>query len=250
MADDENPRAHGPGGVPDAESLLEAYLAGSFRLPMDVAALGDDDLDDFDEDDLGELDILGMDDRADTGLQPGPALRPINLNLLSAADASEYWPELDGWVHWLRRDYGLGVTIIPPLWHRHAELRWELSALHTAWLAAYDPEAHAGSPVNWHRELSESIRRLHEWVSQSGTSLVEDRPTPVTLWPGEPGFGAQETWTDAATPVPISDRQADFRTWMDADIARRRDIEEQARAHRREPMLDGRALRPSLRRDE
>ncbi|MCF4123345.1 hypothetical protein L1785_20465, partial [Antribacter sp. KLBMP9083] len=138
---------------------------------------------------------------------------------------------------WLRRDYGLGITIIPPLWHRHAELRWELSALHTAWLAAYDPEAHAGSPITWHRELAEAKHRLHEWVSQSGTSLTEDRPTPVTLWPGEAGFGAEQTWKDAANPTPITDRNADFQAWMADDVARRRAVEARASADLRAPML-------------
>lgn len=33
------------------------------------------------------------------------------------------------------------VAVIPPFWHRHPELVWELSALHLHWLCAYDPEA-------------------------------------------------------------------------------------------------------------
>jgi hypothetical protein len=51
--------------------------------------------------------------------QDAPRVRPMNLALLTSLEALVYW--------------------IPPLWHRHAELRWELSALYTARLAAYDP---------------------------------------------------------------------------------------------------------------
>lgn len=225
----------GRGHTNDSESLLDAYLAGQFALPVDVAALGEPDAA-LDEDDLGDFDFPGP----WTDPEPpsdGQALGAINLNLLSSAQAAQYWPELDGWVHWLRRDYGLGITIIPPLWHRHAELRWELSALHTAWLAAYDPEAHAGAPITWHRELAEAKHRLHEWVSQSGTSLTEDRPTPVTLWPGEPGFGTEETWKDAGQPTPITDRRADFQAWMAEDVARRRAVEARASADLQAPML-------------
>src|SRR5690625_2702042 len=37
---------------------------------------------------------------------------------------------LNEWVTWLRTTYGLPASVIPPFWHRHDELRWELSALH------------------------------------------------------------------------------------------------------------------------
>lgn len=231
MTDDQN---RGP--EPDHESLMDAYFSQAFTLPGDVAALGAED--DLDEDDLGDFPfpVPGRESRGE------PPLRPINLNLLTSAEAATYWPQLDGWVEWLRRDYGIGITIIPPLWHRHAELRWELSALRTAWLAAYDPEAHAGSPITWHRELAEAKHRLHEWVSQSGTSLTEDRPTPLTLWPGEAGFGAEHTWKDAAQPTPITDRRADFQAWMNDDLARRRAVEARVHADLRAPMLGGHIL--------
>lgn len=241
MNDDHDPE---PGNV-DHESLLDAYFAGAFQLPPDVAALGSLDEGDINEDDLGDFPFPAAGESWADGPPAAdePPLRPINLNLLTSAQAAAYWPQLDGWIDWLRRDYGLGVTIIPPLWHRHAELRWELSALHTSWLAAHDPEAHAGSPITWHRELAEAKHRLHEWVSQSGTSLTEDRPTPVTLWPGELGFGTEQTWRNAAQPVPIPDRRADFQAWVEQDVARRRAIEERAAATWDRPMLGDRVPR-------
>ncbi len=55
---------------------------------------------------------------------------PISWNLLCADDAEAEWIELNRWVNWLRRTYGLPASVVPPFWHRHPELVWELSALH------------------------------------------------------------------------------------------------------------------------
>jgi hypothetical protein len=244
--DDESHRANlggrGPEGldptqqeiVSDAESLLDAYLSNAFGLPGDVAALTSEEYDDEDDDDQPGSPASG------SGPDAPIPLQPMNLRALTSYEAEIYWRVLDEWVDWLRRDYGLGTTHIPPLWHRHAELRWELSALHTAWLASYDPEASALAPVAWHRELAESLRRLHDWAGQSGTALTEDRPTKVTLWPGEPRFGKEEAWKDAAEPTPILDRAADFATWLSEDVAARRAVEDRIRSSL--PVLGGRTL--------
>ncbi|RPF21307.1 hypothetical protein [Myceligenerans xiligouense] len=240
--------------APDAESLLDAYLANAFALPGDVAALHDDGEEEFDEDYGGDeagdsFTGAPADGRAgergpgassDAGVFGEVPLRPLNLRALTSVEAEIYWRVLDDWVTWLRGEYGLGVSYVPPLWHRHAELRWELSALHTAWLASYHPEASALAPVAWHRELGESLRRLHDWVAQSGTTLAQDRPTSVTVWPGEPGFGAAETWQNAGEPTPITDRAADFEAWLADDLAARRAVEARVRATL--PMLGGRSV--------
>ena len=72
----------------------------------------------------------------------GPLLveppHPINWNLLGPEDMEAEWLELNRWVHWLRRTYGLPAAVIPPFWHHHTELLWELSALHLHWLCCYD----------------------------------------------------------------------------------------------------------------
>jgi len=67
-------------------------------------------------------------------------LHPINWNLLTADEAEAEWLDLNAWVNWLRATYGLPPTVVPPYWHRHDELVWELSALHTHWLNAYDQD--------------------------------------------------------------------------------------------------------------
>ena len=144
---------------------------------------------------------------------------PINWNLLSADDAEAEWLELNRWVDWLRRNYGLPVAVIPPAWYKHPELVWELSGLHLHWLCAYDPDQNGSAPLGWHRDFADARMRLREWVSACGTRLDRDRPTRQTVWPGEePG--------DPIEDIPIIDRDAEFVEFVMADVQRRRDAEE------------------------
>jgi hypothetical protein len=142
----------------------------------------------------------------------------INWNLLDADEARAEWRDLDAWVRWLKTTFGLPPSIVPPNWHRHDELIWELSALHTHFLACYDETASPSAPISWMRDFAEARYRLRDWVAQCGTRLDRDRPTRQTTWPGEP----------AATPgaeVEIRDRAADFDEFVRADLLRRARIE-------------------------
>jgi len=161
----------------------------------------------FDENSFDDLDPL-------TAEPP----HPINWNLLTAEEAEVEWIELNKWVHWLRRTYGLPASVVPPFWHRHPELVWELSALHLHWLCAYDPDQHGSAPFGWHRDFNDARQRIHDWVAVSGTRLERDRPTRQTVWPGE-------TPTDAVEDIVISDREEDFVQFVVNDVARRREAE-------------------------
>lgn len=147
--------------------------------------------------------------------------RPINWNLLTADEAEAEWLDLNAWVRWLRTTYGLPSAVLPPFWHRHDELVWELSALHTHWLNAYDPDGSPSAPVAWHRDFADVRNRLREWVSTSGTRIDRDRPTRLTTWPGE------ET-IEPAGEVVIADREADFVQFVIEDVAARRDVADHA----------------------
>ena len=166
----------------------------------------------------GSADEFGAADLDDDG-----PLRPINWNLLSADEALAEWMDLNGWVDWLRKSFGLPPAVVPPLWHRHDELVWELSALHTHWLSAYDSESSPSSPIGWLRDFAEARHRLREWVSTAGCRLDRDRPTRQTTWPGE-------TPLKASAEVEITDRYADFIRFVNDDVAARRHIEERVRA--------------------
>ncbi|TLP93586.1 hypothetical protein FEF26_13165 [Nesterenkonia salmonea] len=167
-------------------------------------------------------------DEPDPGFEPGfdpggdlpEPPKPINWNLLSAEDLEAEWLELNKWVHWLRRTYGLPASVIPPFWHHHPELLWELSALHLHWLGAYDPEQNASAPIGWHRDFADARARLREWVAASGTRLDRDRPTRQTSWPGE----------DPAPPVEdltIENRESEFADFVMAQVAERRRAEDE-----------------------
>ena len=122
------------------------------------------------------------------------------------------------WVNWLRRTYGLPASVVPPFWHRHPELVWELSALHLHWLGAYDPDQHGSAPFGWHRDFADARQRLRDWVAVSGTRLERDRPTRQTAWPGE-------LPADTVEDVVIGDHDEDFVQFVVDDVAKRREAE-------------------------
>ena len=109
--------------------------------------------------------------------------------------------------------------------NRHQELVWELSALHLHWLSAYDPEQHGSGPIGWMRDFAAARERLREWVAASGTKLDRDRPTRLTIWPGD------KRSEDSGSEVQITDRDADFLPFVFDDVDRRRcDLAGQRRA--------------------
>ena len=152
-------------------------------------------------------------------LLPEPP-HPINWDLLTPEDAEREWWALDNWVNQLRHRYGLPVTIIPPYWHRHPELVWELSALHLHWLGAYDPEQDGSAPINWHADFAAARERLRDWAAIAGTKLDSDRPTRQTVWPGEQPPSTPEERA-------IVNRAEEFAQFVIADVARRRNAEEE-----------------------
>ncbi|WP_114907009.1 hypothetical protein [Ornithinimicrobium murale] len=144
---------------------------------------------------------------------------PVNWNLLNADDLEAEWLALNDWVAWLRRTYGLPASVLPPFWHRHPELVWELSALHIHWLCAYDPEQNGSAPAGWHRDFADARNRLREWVAASGTRLDRDRSTRQSVWPGE----------EPAPPVEdliIADRGEDFVQFVFEQVEARHEAEE------------------------
>ena len=148
---------------------------------------------------------------------------PINWSLLTGDEAESEWLDLNAWVHWLRATYGLPPTVIPPYWHRHDELVWELSALHQHWLNSYDPEGSPSGPFTWHRDFAEARNRLRDWVSTTGTRIDRDRATRQTSWPGEEP-------APQCAEVVIEDREVDFVKFLLEDIEARRQIERRVRA--------------------
>jgi hypothetical protein len=147
---------------------------------------------------------------------------PINWNLLDSNQADAEWRDLDAFVHWLKTTFGLSPAIVPPYWHRHDELIWELSALHTHFLACYDETSSPSAPIAWMRDFADARHRLREWVAICGTRLDRDRPTRQTAWPGELA-------EEGGGEVEIRNRAADFDEAVRADVLRRARFEAIAR---------------------
>lgn len=155
---------------------------------------------------------------ADLAATLGEVPRPINWRTLPPEDLEQELLELNAWVDWLRHEYGLPAQIVPPMWHRHPELLWELSALRQHWLASFDPQAKAGQALAWHYDFAIARDRLRDWVMISGTRLDRDRPTRITAWPG----GEAEDWSEPSTVErPVTERSSDFLAFIEEQVLAR-----------------------------
>ncbi len=112
----------------------------------------------------------------------GTRPRPINWARLTEPDLSEQWEALDTWVRWLVTRYCLDHREIPPCWAEHGDLLEELSALHTAHQAAYDPTGPPSGPSEWHQVLANTRARLQLWVARTGCRATEHRPPVPPAW--------------------------------------------------------------------
>jgi hypothetical protein len=150
-------------------------------------------------------------------------LRPVDWNTIPADEAAGEWRDLNGWVDWIRKSHGLPATVIAPLWHRHEEMVWELSAQHLSFRASYHRDAQPTAPAAWRRDFWDAQQRLRQMVAACGTRIDRDRPTRVTAWPGE-------------LPIPtaaervITNRAEDFEHFVAADVRQRREREARAAA--------------------
>ena len=149
---------------------------------MDPATDGAFDIDDFDDLTPAAADAPEAGNSSDTDGPP----RPIVWAALTSSEAEYEWLRLNEWVEDLRRVFAIPAQIIPPFWHRHLVLVEYLSALHTHWLAAFDPEQHGSAPFGWIRDLDEWKQRMREQVAMIGTRMDADRPHRAAPWPGEP----------------------------------------------------------------
>ncbi len=118
----------------------------------------------------------------DTAWEPQPVCWP-RLDRDSAFTA---WHGLDSWIRWCIRRYGLDHRTVPPCWYRHGALVEELSALRTAWEAAYAPTAPGNAPLDWHAMFTMSRQRLQDWVARSGCRQDEHRAEQCANSPEEP----------------------------------------------------------------
>ncbi len=116
-----------------------------------------------DPDDLDAL--LAADARGfehdDRGGDSGPlGAVIIDWRHLTDRDSRAAWDALRDWVEWFVIRYRVPESTVPACWFRHGQLVEELSALHTAHVAAFDDSDAGFGPIGWHERLSLAQNRL------------------------------------------------------------------------------------------
>lgn len=129
------------------------------------------------DDDGDELDAL-----VDQILGSKP--RPIDWSRLTGEAAAEAFAALGTWVRWLVARYVIDPREVPPCWAEHGELLEELSALHTAHRAAYDPAGPPTGPADWHSVLANTRARLQLAVARTGCRAGQHRSPGAPEWVG------------------------------------------------------------------
>ncbi len=120
----------------------------------------------------------------------------INWRELSDEDAPEAWARLRGWVEWVSVRYNIPVSIIPNCWYQHDALVEELSALHTAHLAAFDESDAGFGPIGWHERFAVAMPRLTR--AYGGGCSDGHRPLRPRNWSGVIEDQEWETWASTA----------------------------------------------------
>ncbi|GAA3776107.1 hypothetical protein GCM10022240_29530 [Microbacterium kribbense] len=101
----------------------------------------------------------------------------VHWATLTDKDAPAAWNALREWVEWFTVRYRISESVVPPCWFKHGQLVEELSALHTAHAAAFDPSDAGFGPIGWHERLSLAIPRLTKAYS-GGCARGHDEPKP------------------------------------------------------------------------
>ena len=100
---------------------------------------------------------------------------PVCWSALEGGELQEHLADLTEWITWIVWRYALDHRTVPPCWPEHGALIEELSALQTAWCAAFAVTADATQPLRWHAEFATARGRLGDWTARSGCRPGEHR---------------------------------------------------------------------------
>lgn len=79
----------------------------------------------------------------------------VNWRDISGENRAEASAALADWVqNWLVPRYGITRKLIPDCWYQHSAMVEELSALHTAWVVAFDEADGGFGPIGWHERFA------------------------------------------------------------------------------------------------
>ncbi|WP_417564151.1 hypothetical protein [Microbacterium sp.] len=120
----------------------------------------------------------------------------VDWRTLKDAQAPAAWNSLRAWVEWFTIRYRISESVVPACWFKHGQLVEELSALHTAHTAAFDPSDAGFGPIGWHERLSLAIPRLSKAYS-GGCARGHDEPKP-RAWVNVVDEDEWNVWTSQA----------------------------------------------------
>ncbi|GIH18960.1 hypothetical protein [Rugosimonospora africana] len=122
---------------------------------------------------------------------------PLRWADLDRTQASTTWIRLINWVGWLTARYQLAEEL-PHCWAHHPPLVEELTALATAWHAAYDDGAASDAGLHWLDSLARTRSRIREWDDHTRCRNGTHNERHIDLpWPAD--------WRDQALDVALAD---------------------------------------------
>lgn len=122
----------------------------------------------------------------------------VNWHTLPDQDAAAVWEALREWVEWFTLRYNIPISTVPDCWYQHGHLVEELSALHTAHIAAFDPTDTGYGPIGWHERLTLALPRLTR--AYGGGCNNGHRTTKPRTW--HTGQDEWTAWTNQAHAHP------------------------------------------------
>lgn len=99
-----------------------------------------------------------LDDREGAPTMLTPTV--VNWRKIADDERADACSALADWVqNWLVPRYALQRRLVPDCWHQHPSMVEELSALHTAWLVAFDEADGGFGPIGWHERFALALTR-------------------------------------------------------------------------------------------
>lgn len=129
-----------------------------------------------------------------TGGDAPPAAVGASTNWRTMQDqqARDEWSALRDWVEWVTVRYNIPLVTVPTCWWQHPALVEELSALHCAHRAAFDPRDTGNGPVIWHEHFAAALPRLSR--AYSGGCSTEHRSLRPRSWSGATNEDEWAAW--------------------------------------------------------
>jgi hypothetical protein len=122
--------------------------------------------------------------------------RPVRWRDITPEDTPASWIVLRDWVEWVTVRFDVPVSLIPNCWWRHPPLVEELSALHTAWATAYDPQDSGLGPVMWLERWNAARGRLR--TAYPGSCSSSHNETKPRSWDNATDQGEWNAWVNDA----------------------------------------------------